>query len=123
MRMSRPDRQLAAFAQENRRVIDTKPYEKRLRARKSELEERLQRIEHDLDQPMPADDEDRATEREGDEVLEGVGNVGAEELRAIDAALGRIEAGTYGICTNCGEPISPERLDTLPTATKCRHCM
>jgi RNA polymerase-binding protein DksA len=104
-------------------VIDTKSYEKRLRARKSELENRLQRIEHDLDQPMPADDEDRATERQGDELLEQVGNAGAEELRAIDAALARIESGTYGVCTNCGEEISPERLETLPYATRCRHCM
>lgn len=104
-------------------TVDPKPYEKRLLARKAELEQRLQRIEHDLDQPMPRDDEDRATEREDDEVMESMGNAGLEELRAIEAALDRIEAGSFGICVKCGEPISAERLDILPTAAMCRHCM
>ena len=36
------------------------------------------------------------------------------ELSAVDAALGRIDAGTYGRCTRCGLPIDPERLDALP---------
>jgi DnaK suppressor protein len=40
-------------------------------------------------------------------------------LREIDAALERIEAGTYGICEVCGEPIEPERLEHLPWATQC----
>ena len=37
----------------------------------------------------------------------------------IDAALGRIDAGTYGICAVCGAPISEERLEALPYATLC----
>ncbi|MDX6514567.1 MAG: DnaK suppressor protein, partial [Gaiellaceae bacterium] len=40
-------------------------------------------------------------------------------LSAIDAALERIEAGTYGLCTRCGKPISIERLEALPWATLC----
>ncbi len=107
----------------NPNTVDHKPYEKRLLARKTELEQRLQRIEHDLDQPMPADNEDRATEREDDEVMESMGNAGLEELRAINAALDRIEAGTFGTCAKCGEAISAERLDILPTAAMCRNCM
>ena len=103
--------------------IDARRYQRRLLARKDELEQRLQKIEHDLDQPMPADDEDRATEREDDEVMEQMGNAGLEELRAIEAALARVEDGSYGVCVNCGEAISAERLDIMPTAPKCRHCM
>ena len=38
-------------------------------------------------------------------------------LDAIDAALKRIEDGTYGICTNCGKPIPEERLEAVPWAT------
>ncbi len=45
-----------------------------------------------------------------------------EEIET-NAALGRIEAGTFGICVDCGEAISTERLDILPTAVKCRKCM
>ena len=43
-------------------------------------------------------------------------------LAEIDAALKRIEDGTYGICTNCGEQISAERLEALPWATLCIDC-
>jgi len=48
---------------------------------------------------------------------------GAEELLAkIDAALRRIDAGTYGTCENCGEPIGEERLEAMPWATLCIDC-
>ncbi len=102
---------------------DVAKFEKLLIARKQELLDRLHGIEQDLDEPMNKDVEDRATEREGDEVLESMGNVGLEELAAIDAALARIKVGTFGDCVACGEPISDARLETVPTATLCRDCM
>ena len=40
----------------------------------------------------------------------------------IDAALQRIEDGTYGICRTCGVPISDARLEAVPTATQCVEC-
>lgn len=43
-------------------------------------------------------------------------------LAEIDAALGRIEAGTYGICTNCGQQIPIERLEAYPWASLCIDC-
>jgi DnaK suppressor protein len=43
-------------------------------------------------------------------------------LGEIDAALKRIEDGTYGTCTNRGEQISVERLEALPWATLCIDC-
>lgn len=43
-------------------------------------------------------------------------------LADIDAALKRITEDTYGICTNCGEPIAVERLEALPWATLCIDC-
>lgn len=93
-----------------------------LTARRSELQERLGRLEHDLDEPKSKDDEDRAVERETDEVLEDLGVAGLREIGAIDKALERIEAGTYGICQRCGEEISPERLAAVPTTGVCRNC-
>jgi RNA polymerase-binding transcription factor DksA len=42
-----------------------------------------------------------------------------EVLRAIDAALGRIEQGTYGKCRVCGKEISPERLEAMPWVDLC----
>ena len=41
---------------------------------------------------------------------------------AIDAALARIDAGTYGTCERCGRPIGQERLEAIPYATLCIDC-
>lgn len=41
---------------------------------------------------------------------------------AIDAALARIDAGTYGQCVNCGAQIPEERLEAMPWATLCIDC-
>lgn len=40
----------------------------------------------------------------------------------IDAALARIEAGTYGRCVSCGEQIPLPRLEAIPAATVCVAC-
>ncbi len=44
------------------------------------------------------------------------------QQREIDAALGRINDGTYGVCTHCHKLIDPERLHVLPAATLCLDC-
>ncbi len=44
------------------------------------------------------------------------------ELDAIDRALARLEAGTYGRCVDCGKPIPPARLAALPATEHCRPC-
>jgi DnaK suppressor protein len=44
------------------------------------------------------------------------------ELERIDAALARIDAGTYGACVRCGEEIAPARLALDPTVPLCRDC-
>lgn len=44
------------------------------------------------------------------------------EVQAIDRALRDIDAGTYGICEECEEPISKARLKALPFATRCVRC-
>lgn len=51
-------------------------------------------------------------------VVEGL----RERLSDIDAALGKLEKGTYGRCERCGEPIAPERLEALPHARLCASC-
>lgn len=44
------------------------------------------------------------------------------ELAMIDAALARIEAGTYGECTDCGIDIPPPRLQASPEVSRCIQC-
>jgi RNA polymerase-binding transcription factor len=43
-------------------------------------------------------------------------------LEEIDAALTRIDDGTYGRCARCGKPIGEGRLEAVPYATKCIAC-
>jgi RNA polymerase-binding transcription factor DksA len=45
-----------------------------------------------------------------------------EHLTEIDAALGRLDGGTYGVCVVCGQSIPPARLEVRPTATTCVGC-
>ena len=93
-----------------------------LEARMAALRQRLEGIEQELDSHQSKDWEDLATEREEDEVLEGMGLSGQQEIRMIAAALTRIEQGEYGFCTRCGAAISAERLDVLPHTPFCRAC-
>lgn len=96
---------------------------RQLLARLGELDARFQDIEAELESHNGLKDwEDLATEHEEDEVLEEIGRSGQNELKRIFAALKRIDAGKYGICTVCAEPISEERLDLLPDTPFCRNC-
>lgn len=45
-----------------------------------------------------------------------------EGLAEIDAALARVDAGTYGVCERCGEAIGEARLDARPVARLCIGC-
>jgi DnaK suppressor protein len=46
----------------------------------------------------------------------------AETLTKINEALGRLEEGTYGYCSDCGGEISGPRLRALPFAVRCKEC-
>jgi DnaK suppressor protein len=45
-----------------------------------------------------------------------------QQLELVDAALERLEAGTFGACLRCGKPIAPARLEALPWAAHCIDC-
>ena len=60
-----------------------------------------------------------ATEREIEFAL---GEREMVELTTIDAALARIDADSYGECTDCGGAIAPARLHATPEAPRCIHC-
>jgi DnaK suppressor protein len=65
---------------------------------------------------------DTGTETVGREIDYTLEESDGRLLAAIDDALGRIEADTYGICVNCGSQIAPERLEAMPWATLCIDC-
>jgi DnaK suppressor protein len=45
-----------------------------------------------------------------------------KDLAEVDAALGRMRDGSYGVCIDCAEEIAPARLSAYPTATRCLEC-
>lgn len=93
-----------------------------LEARRADLLGRLGGIKAELGSHEETDWEEIATQREDDEVLEGMGSEASVELRAIAAALGRITSGAYGTCVHCGGQISEARLDVLPHTPFCKEC-
>jgi RNA polymerase-binding protein DksA len=62
---------------------------------------------------------DTATAMYDRELDDGLEEGARETLVEIDAALQRIEDGTYGICEVCGKPIGAERLSAIPWARLC----
>jgi RNA polymerase-binding protein DksA len=112
-------------------ALDTEHFKQRLLDERGRVKEALDYIHEenrgqleDDREEIPSDNHpgDMATstfDRELDATLEG-----NEErlLRAIDAALQRIEDGTYGTCPKCGQPIPDERLEALPWTTRCIDC-
>ncbi|MDP2789982.1 MAG: TraR/DksA C4-type zinc finger protein [bacterium] len=46
-----------------------------------------------------------------------------KNLDDVKAAMQQVDAGTYGICSNCGKPIEEARLKLVPSATLCIACV
>lgn len=63
-----------------------------------------------------------ATATLGREIDYTLGENSGQMLAAIDAALKRIDEGTYGTCVSCGEQIRYERLEATPWASLCIDC-
>lgn len=85
-----------------------------LTTRLGELRGRVERLEDDLRQPLDDDFGEQAIDRADDEVLDAVEAAALAEIELIEEALVRLDAGTYGICTACGDEIAPKRLEALP---------
>ena len=112
-------------------TIDTEHFRRRLLEDRTRVKEALDYLHEDNPgsmedetQEIPSDNHlgDMATithDREIDYTLEE-----NEErvLAAIDAALKRIDDGTFGTCRSCGQPIAIERLEALPYTTQCIDC-
>lgn len=97
----------------------------RLLARRAELRQQLSSLTADqrrVPEPLSADFEEQATQRENDEVLDALQEGAQAELRAIEQAIDRLEAGTYGRCTRCGGTIEAKRLQALPHTSRCSQC-
>ncbi len=104
---------------------DHQPVREQLLARRQALVSRVARIDDDLKRKKGAlakDSEEQAIELENDEVLNALDDSSRTELKAIDLALARLDAGTYDRCGRCGHEIGEKRLKALPYTSVCIQC-
>ena len=102
--------------------MDLETVEQSLKDRLSQLTTRVSKIESDLRKPGSRDWQDRATEKQNEEVLEQLSAAERAEIEDIRAALIRIREGTYELCMKCGSAIAPKRLEALPYTNSCITC-
>lgn len=101
---------------------DTKSVQERLSRQAEELRRRIDDIQQAERTETAEGQTDAAhmwenADLRADELDEAMG-----ELRNVDAALSRIDEGTYGVCVTCGKSIEEERLELLPATTVCASC-
>jgi DnaK suppressor protein len=87
-----------------------------------DLEARVSHIDAEMHQLLPADFEEQAADLENQDSLQGIEKATLQEIAQIKHAMDRIKSGQYGLCSQCGEPIAPQRLNAHPTATRCIAC-
>jgi len=111
-------------------TIDTNRFREALEQERARIERALEALRGDhagsLDDEVeqsggtadnhPGENASATVNREIDFSL---GENSEDVLAQVDAALQRIEDGTYGICTACGREIAPERLEATPWASLC----
>ena len=99
-------------------MIDLEHARKRLLEERTHLERQLGDIEHERNGDGPIDmlGGDAAADTTTATSELHLRSDLAHSIAEIDAALHRIELGTYGIDEETGDPIDPERLDAVPAA-------
>jgi DnaK suppressor protein len=98
---------------------------RKLEQQKQELLARAAKVRADITRssgPLDKDFAEQVVQMENDAVLAGIGEATAAELAQINRALAQLDAGTYGMCSNCGRPIDARRLQALPYSDRCIAC-
>ena len=95
-----------------------------LHERRREIQDKLRSLRETL--PAEATEVKDAEEQSVSDFVQEVDfalmEMKSATLAKIDDALRRLEAGRYGKCEECGEPINAARLKALPFAALCRNC-
>lgn len=108
--------------------MDTKQLEvfkSSLENKKTELMNRVQALNDDKTRQrgaLTANLEEQAQDIENDEVVDGLEELERTQLAQINAAIDRIENGSYGQCLSCGNEIAQTRLEAVPFSTNCIKC-
>ena len=106
-----------------RRQVVEKAHQLLLDRREDLLEMRRVNEESNLRLSEPqVEFEERAQQEKMQQELESLDRRSRDELDAVNMALQRIGAGTYGLCLECGEEISEKRLLAIPWTATCIEC-
>ena len=103
--------------------LDTDHYKQLLLNKANELLSDITRLTNEARESREAEVQDAM-----DDVISSEGRAAAfqestiemKTLSEVRDALRRIDAGTYGVCEDCGRPIEPARLEAVPWARYCR---
>ena len=102
-------------------------FESRLMAMRDELQARIAAEQKEIEQFTQDQADEFISQHNADlatDVFETERAIGTKiaadsELEAVEQALERLKAGSYGICVQCGQPIPKERLEARPQAIRC----
>ena len=119
---------MEAFSSDGRTLMNIDTAAAELKAEREKLVHQLQELganetgelTGDVDYGEGFADAAAAT-AERSEVLGIVENL-MSMLNDVDAALTKVEEGTYGVCESCGKQIGADRLEFRPTSTRCVDC-
>jgi len=108
---------------------DLKRFKSQLEARRAVLEREItdefHRSEDDTFQDLAGRVHDSGEESLAEQIMSlnvGIAGKELEELREVEAALGRIADGSFGLCVDCGQEIDSRRLELNPSARRCTEC-
>ena len=111
-------------------AIDLAVMRKRLEEKQAEIQQHIATLTGSPVQPEDAiqasdgvvEPEEEAVDLQETDVEQAILDNEKALLVEVQQALARIDNGTYGICSNCGQPIPEERLEAIPWATLCVTC-
>ena len=100
-------------------------YHKALEAKSEELRrsmsaQKVAQVVSRLD--VPSDEGDLSQQSHEEWIFLNRNTLDLKLLREVQAALRRVQQGTYGVCAACDEPISAKRLEAVPWAKFCVRC-
>lgn len=100
----------------------TEQIREKLLAQRARFRERIATIHAHARNPLEANSSEQAAQIGNIAVVSELEAEATSALAAIDAALIRLDAGTYGLCAKCGGPINVARLAARPASTQCMEC-
>jgi DnaK suppressor protein len=104
--------------------VDLQTIGNKLKEQRVILLARLERKQESIqtDDVLNPDQDDRAMTSRNNSRETLLLNRTKRQLHEIDQALNRLETGSYGSCSDCGENIQSARLEIMPTAVLCINC-